>query len=151
QCDREGIRIALGSKILRAEKQNGAKVLVFQRDDQEDRVVADEILVAVGRAPNVEGLELHTAAVAFDNRGVKVDDHLRTSNRRIYAAGDICSAYKFTHVADATARVVLQNALFFGRKKASALVIPWCTYTDPEVPPAGVCDREAPSGGRERP
>ena len=147
QFDREEIRIALGSKILRAEKQNGAKVLVFQRDDQEDRVVADEILVAVGRAPNLEGLELHTAGVAFDNRGVAVDDHLRTSNRRVYAAGDICSAYKFTHVADATARVVLQNALFFGRKKASALVIPWCTYTDPEVAHVGLYEKEARERG----
>jgi len=147
QFDREGIRIALGSKILRAEKQNGAKALVFQRDNQEDRVVADEILVAVGRAPNVEGLNLDTAEVAFDNRGVTVDDHLRTSNPRIYAAGDICSAHKFTHVADAMARVALQNALFFGRKKASALVIPWCTYTDPELAHVGLYEKEARERG----
>src|SRR5215471_6187968 len=147
QFDREGIHVALGANILRAEKQDGAKAIVFQQDGRENRVVVDEILVAVGRVPNVEGLDLDAAGVAFDKKGVTVDDQLRTSNRHIYAAGDICSAYKFTHVADAMARVVLQNALFFGRKKASALVIPWCTYTDPEIAHVGINEAQA----RERP
>jgi hypothetical protein len=89
---------------------------------------------ATSCAPNVEGLNLEAAGVKFDPTGVAVDDRLRTTNRRIYAAGDICSAYKFTHAADAMARLALQNALFFGRKKASDLVIPWCTYTQPESP-----------------
>ena len=74
---------------------------------------------------------------AFDKTGVIVDDRLRTSNRRIFAAGDVCSRFKFTHAADAMARIVVQNALFFGRARASALVIPWCTYTDPEVAHVG--------------
>ena len=147
QFDREGIHVALGANILRAEKQDGAKAIVFQQDGRENRVVVDEILVAVGRVPNVEGLDLDAAGVAFDKKGVTVDDQLRTSNRHIYAAGDICSAYKFTHVADATARVVLQNALFFGRKKASALVIPWCTYTDPEVAHVGLYEKQARERG----
>lgn len=147
QFAREGIQIALGAKILRAERQNGAKALIFQREGREHAVAADEILVAVGRAPNVEGLNLEAAGVAFDKAGVKVDDHLRTSNRNIYAAGDICSAYKFTHAADAMARTVLQNALFFGRKRASALVIPWCTYTDPEVAHIGLSEKEARDQG----
>jgi pyruvate/2-oxoglutarate dehydrogenase complex dihydrolipoamide dehydrogenase (E3) component len=147
QFDREGIHVALGANILRAEKQNGAKAIVFQQDGQENRVVTDEILVAVGRVPNVEGLDLGAAGVAFDKKGVTVDDQLRTSNRHIYAAGDICSPYKFTHVADATARVALQNALFFGRKKASALVIPWCTYTDPEVAHVGLYENQARERG----
>src|SRR5262249_14370210 len=98
-------------------------------------------------APNVEGLNLEAAGVAFDKTGVKVDDYLRTSNRRIYAAGDICSAYKFTHAADAMARTVLQNALFFGGKKATALGIPWCTYTDPEVAHVGLYEKEARDQG----
>ena len=80
-------------------------------------------------------------------RLVVVDDRLRTSNRRVYAAGDVCSAYKFTHAADAMARVVIQNALFFGRKKASALVIPWTTYTDPEVAHVGLYERQAQERG----
>jgi pyruvate/2-oxoglutarate dehydrogenase complex dihydrolipoamide dehydrogenase (E3) component len=93
----------------------------------------DEILLGVGRAPNIETLNLEAADVAWTKSGVTVDDYLRTTNRRIYAAGDVCMPQKFTHAADAAARIVLQNALFAGRKKISSLVIPWCTYTDPEI------------------
>ena len=82
-------------------------------------------------------LDLAAAGVAVDKTGVIVDDRLRTSNPRIFAAGDVCSPFKFTHAADAMARIVVQNALFFGRARASALVIPWCTYTDPEVAHVG--------------
>ena len=78
---------------------------------------------------------------------MSVDDHLRTSNRRVFAAGDVASRFKFTHAADAMARIVIQNALFFGRKKASALVIPWATYTDPEVAHVGLTAGDV----RERP
>jgi pyruvate/2-oxoglutarate dehydrogenase complex dihydrolipoamide dehydrogenase (E3) component len=97
----------------------------------------DRVLVAAGRAPNIETLDLAAAGVAFDADGVVVDDYLRTTNRRVFAAGDVASKFKFTHAADALARIVIQNALFFGRKRASVLVIPWCTYTDPEVAHVG--------------
>ena len=97
----------------------------------------DRVLIATGRSPNIESLDLPAAGVAFDADGVIVDDHLQTGNRRIFAAGDVCSKFKFTHAADALARIVIQNALFFGRRRASALVIPWCTYTDPEVAHVG--------------
>ena len=147
QFEREGIHLFLKAEIRRAERQNGGKLLVFEREGREQTAAGDEILVAVGRAPSVEGLNLKAAGVAFDEKAVKVDDHLRTSNRRIYAAGDVCSAYKFTHVADAMARIALQNALFFGRKKASALVIPWCTYTDPEVAHVGLYEKQARDRG----
>jgi pyruvate/2-oxoglutarate dehydrogenase complex dihydrolipoamide dehydrogenase (E3) component len=100
----------------------------------------DQLLVAAGRAPNVESLDLAAAGVAFDTDGVVVDDRLRTSNHRVFAAGDVCSTFKFTHAADALARIVIRNALFFGRQRASALVIPWCTYTDPEVAHVGAYD-----------
>ena len=86
---------------------------------------------------------LPAAGVAFTTAGVVVDDHLRTSNRRIFAAGDVCSAFKFTHAADAFARIVIRNALLFGRFRASALVIPWCIYTDPEVAHVGIDEAEA--------
>ena len=101
------------------------------------------VLVAAGRMPNVETLDLAAAGVAFTSEGVTVDDHLRTTYRRIFAAGDVCSRFKFTHAADALARIVIRNALFFGRARASALVIPWCTYTDPEVAHVGAYDGEA--------
>jgi hypothetical protein len=107
----------------------------------------DRLIVAVGRTPNVEGLNLEAAGVAYDKKGVRVDERMQTTNRRIYAAGDICFPYKFTHTADATARIVIQNALFFGRSKSNALTVPWCTYTDPEVAHVGLYPRDAEEKG----
>jgi pyruvate/2-oxoglutarate dehydrogenase complex dihydrolipoamide dehydrogenase (E3) component len=93
---------------------------------------------------------LDVAGVQFDPRaGVSVNDRLQTTNPRIYAAGDICSKYKFTHAADFLARIVIQNALFLGRKKASALTIPWCTYTSPEIAHVGLYEAEARERGIE--
>jgi len=106
--------------------------------------VVDRLLVAVGRAPNVDGLGLEKVGVEFDRQtGVKVDDRLQTTNPKIYAAGDICSPYKFTHAADFMARTVVRNALFKGRAKASALTIPWATYTSPELAHVGLTEQEA--------
>jgi pyruvate/2-oxoglutarate dehydrogenase complex dihydrolipoamide dehydrogenase (E3) component len=103
-----------------------------------------------GRAPNVEGLGLETLGVEFDpRRGVKVDDRLRTTNPRIFAAGDVCMDWKFTHAADAAAKILVQNALFLGHKKLSSLVMPWCTYTDPEVAHVGLYERDARERGIE--
>jgi len=85
--------------------------------------------------------------VQYDKMGVKVNERLQTSNKRIYAAGDICFAYKFTHTADAMARIVIQNSLFFGHAKTSALTIPWCTYTDPEIAHVGMYEHDAKEKG----
>lgn len=144
---REGVVLRLGAKLLSVERHGGAKVVVFDRGGRVESAACDEILVAIGRTPNVEGLGLERAGVEVGRRGVTVDDRLRTANRRIYAAGDVCSAFKFTHAADAMARIVIQNALFFGRKRASSLVIPWCTYTDPEVAHVGLYEHEARERG----
>jgi len=104
----------------------------------------DEILTGIGRAPNVEGLDLGAADVQYDIKtGILVNDFLQTTNERIYAAGDVCLEHKFTHMADATARIVVQNALFLGRRRLSALTVPWCTYTDPEIAHVGLYVREA--------
>ena len=78
-----------------------------------------------------------------------MNDCLQTTNPRIYAAGDVCLAWKFTHAADFSARIVIQNALFLGRKKASALTMPWCTYTDPEIAHVGLYERDARERGME--
>jgi pyruvate/2-oxoglutarate dehydrogenase complex dihydrolipoamide dehydrogenase (E3) component len=105
--------------------------------------------VAAGRAPNIEELALDAAGIRATKQGVTVNDRLQTTNPTVFASGDVCSAYKFTHAADAMSRIVIQNALFFGRRKASALVIPWVTYTDPEVAHVGVSAQDvAESGGR---
>ncbi len=147
QFERENIGLALGSTILRVEKRGGAKVVVFERKGSAQELHGDEILVGVGRTPNLDGLGLDAAGVEFNRDGVTVDDRLRTANRRIFAAGDICSRYKFTHAADAMARLVIQNALFFGRKRMSSLVIPWSTYTDPEIAHVGLYEQEARERG----
>ncbi|HEV2988499.1 MAG TPA: mercuric reductase [Candidatus Angelobacter sp.] len=143
QLEREGVRLFLGARVRLAEKSSVGKTIVFERGQGVEHVTADEILVAAGRSPNIEGLNLEAAGVQYHAKGVSVDDHLRTTNPRIYAAGDICSSYQFTHAAEALARIALQNALFFGRKKASDLVIPWCTYTDPEIAHVGLSSSEA--------
>ena len=144
---REGIELQLGVKILKVEKQDTSRVVYLERDGQQIEITADQILVGVGRTPNTEGLELRAAGVAFDTNGVKVNDRLQTSNANIYAAGDICSAYKFTHLSDAQARILLANALFKGRQKTSGLVIPWCTYTDPEIAHVGMYEQDATALG----
>ena len=118
-------------------------ISVASPDGPQEQLAGDRLLVATGRAPNIEGLDLARAGIHAGPQGVVVDDRLRTSNRRVYAAGDVCSRFQFTHVADATARIVIQNALFFGRRKASALTIPWCTYTDPEVAHVGLSAEDA--------
>jgi pyruvate/2-oxoglutarate dehydrogenase complex dihydrolipoamide dehydrogenase (E3) component len=135
---RDGVRLYLNSKPARVEVR-GADRLLHLTGGTEQPVLADTILVAAGRRPNVDGLGLEAAGVRYDTqRGVEVNDHLRTSNPRIYAAGDVCSRQQFTHAADAQARIVLQNALFLGRRKTSALIIPHCTYTDPELAHVGL-------------
>jgi pyruvate/2-oxoglutarate dehydrogenase complex dihydrolipoamide dehydrogenase (E3) component len=145
QLEREGVRLVLGANLRRVERQNGEKRIHFARGPAEETVAGTQFLISVGRIPNTEGLNLEAAGVEYDANGVKVDDRLRTTNPRIYAAGDVCSQFKFTHAAEALARIALQNALFFGRKKASRLVIPWTTYTDPEVAHVGLTQEEARS------
>lgn len=145
---REGIKLILKAKPVRVEKTAAGKAIYYESDGQAGQVEVDEILVGTGRAPNVEGLNLEAAGVMYDTRaGIRVNDRLQTSNSNIYAAGDICLPHKFTHMADATARIVIQNALFFGRKNLSALTIPWCTYTDPEVAHVGLGEAEARKQG----
>ena len=141
----EGISLVHSCKIERVEARGTEKVVHFIRPGGEKaELVVDEILVGVGRAPNLDGLNLDAVGVAHDERaGVHVDDYLRTTNRRIFAAGDVCMNWKFTHAADAAAKIVVQNALFFPTKKLSALVMPWCTYTDPEIAHVGLYPQEA--------
>ncbi|HZR80514.1 MAG TPA: mercuric reductase [Candidatus Binatia bacterium] len=145
---REGIRLVLNVRIERVERRGGAKVLAYGCPEGAGEVEVDEIVVGAGRVPNVEGLGLEQAGIAYHpQRGVQVDDRLRTTNPRVYAAGDVAMETKFTHAADAAARIVIQNALFAGRKAVSGLVMPWCTYTDPEIAHVGLYERDARARG----
>ena len=147
---REGIQLLLQAQPTQVSRAPGGKVVHYDQEGQAGEIEVDEILVGAGRAPNVENLGLEAAQVKYEGgkgRGVLVNDFLQTTNRRIYAAGDICLPYQFTHLADAAARIVIQNALFCGRKRLSALTIPWCTYTDPEVARVGLSEADAAKSG----
>jgi pyruvate/2-oxoglutarate dehydrogenase complex dihydrolipoamide dehydrogenase (E3) component len=148
---REGIHLILNSEVERVRKTSEGKTIDFTSNGAKQSIVVDEILVGAGRAPNVEGLNLEAAEVEYDRLGVKVNDCLQTTNPKIYAAGDICLNWKFTHAADAAARIVIKNTLFspfgLGRSKLSSLVMPWVTYTDPEIAHVGMYEREARDKG----
>lgn len=145
---RDGLEVRLNTRVVGVRMENGEKLVDMVSDDYKSTATVDAIMTGVGRVPNVDDLGLDAAGVEYDDKiGVHVDDFLRTSNPRIYAAGDACLEHKFTHTADASARIVVQNALFLGRKRLSALTIPWCTYTDPEIAHVGIYVRQANARG----
>jgi pyruvate/2-oxoglutarate dehydrogenase complex dihydrolipoamide dehydrogenase (E3) component/uncharacterized membrane protein YdjX (TVP38/TMEM64 family) len=146
---KDGISLILNARPLQVTRTDTGKLVQYDRNGQKGEIEVDEILIGAGRAPNVEGLNLEAAGVKYEagkGRGVLVNDKLQTTNPDIFAAGDISLPYQFTHLADFAARIVIQNALFFGRRKFSALTIPWCTYTDPEVAHVGLNE----AGAREK-
>jgi pyruvate/2-oxoglutarate dehydrogenase complex dihydrolipoamide dehydrogenase (E3) component len=150
--DREGLQVELGVKLTRASRSETGKVLHYEQDGQQKTIEVDEILVGAGRAANVEGLNLEQMGVSYDKYGVHVDDHLQTTNPKIFAAGDICKDYwKFTHAAESAAVIVIKNALLspFGltKYKVSDLIMPWVTYTDPEIAHVGMYENEAQEKG----
>lgn len=146
--ERDHVVVTCDCKVSNVRTEGVEKVLTIEHGGTHGELRVDALLVGVGRKPNVEGLALGAAGVAYDTtHGVTVDDHLRTSNRKIFAVGDSCFRYHFTHASDATARIAIKNALFLGRVKASSLVIPWCTYTDPEVAHVGMYEKDAKDKG----
>ncbi|WHZ22782.1 MAG: Mercuric ion reductase [Nitrospira sp.] len=151
---RDGVTLLCCGKDLTVAKNAAGKRLSVDSHGQQYDVTVDEILVGVGRTPNVQGLGLEAIGVEYDKSGVKVNDRLQTTNPHIYAAGDICSRYKFTHAADAMAQIVIQNALFphpFGLGHASmdSLIMPWCTFTAPEIAHVGLYETDARKKGIE--
>ncbi|HBP87887.1 MAG TPA: FAD-containing oxidoreductase [Nitrospiraceae bacterium] len=145
---RDGVQLLCCGKDLNIHSAKGAKHLVVDSHGTHYDIPVDQILVGVGRSPNIEGLELETVGVEYDKTGVKVNHRLQTSNPKIFAAGDICSPFKFTHTADAQAQIVIQNALFphpfgLGYGSTEHLVIPWATYTQPEIAHVGLYEKEA--------
>ena len=155
QMAEDGVVFHFDSRITTVELRGQEKILHYDSHGEQHELVVDEILVGVGRAPNVEGLGLETAGVEYDARtGVKVNTRLQTTNPNVYAAGDVCFPFKFTHAADAMAQIVIQNALFphplgLGYAKTDSLIIPWATYTDPEIAHVGLYEAEAKGKGIE--
>jgi pyruvate/2-oxoglutarate dehydrogenase complex dihydrolipoamide dehydrogenase (E3) component len=145
--ERDGVRFQFGVKLTRVERAGEERTVHFTRGGAPGSAAGDTILVAAGRAPTVEGIGLDAAGVRHDRDGISVDDRLRSSNHRVFAVGDVASRYRFTHAADALARIVVPNALFGGRGKVSALVMPWATYTSPEVAHVGITADEAARRG----
>lgn len=155
RMETDGVCFVFDSKVTQVERRGNEKVIHYDLNGGTKEVAVDEILVGIGRAPNVEGLGLETVGVQYDTEtGVKVNARLQTSHPKIYAAGDICSPFKFTHTADAMAQIVIQNTLFphplgLGYATTDSLIIPWCTYTEPEIAHVGMYEADAKAKGIE--
>ena len=144
----DGVELLTGCKVASVGRGAAGRIVRLEHRGASREIEVDEILVTAGRAPNVEEIGLEAAGVEYDRKtGVRVNDYLQTSNPHIFAAGDVCSALQFTHLSDAHARIVIRNALFFGRDRASSLTIPWCIYTDPEIAHVGLGEAEAAARG----
>lgn len=136
---RDGVEIRLNTTVVGAHGERGAKALKTVSNGVESNIDTDEILLCIGRVPNVEELCLGAAAIDFDtNQGIKVDDFLRSTNPDVYAAGDACLSLKFTNAAQSSARLAVKNALMQSQKRQSCSAIPWCTYCDPEIAHIGL-------------
>lgn len=145
---RDGIEVRLNTTATAVRVEGQERVVDLVSADYHSTIRVDAILAGVGRRPNVQGLALEAAAVDYDEAGgITVDDQLRTSNPRIFAAGDVCLDGKYTDIAEESARIVVRNALLGGREQFSKLVVPWCTYTDPEIAHVGMYVREANARG----
>lgn len=144
---KDGVVFVFNARYKRVEgqgKSGPVKVVWEEGEGDEEKILEfDGLLIATGRKPAVEGLGLEKAGVDFDARkGITVNERLQTTNSDIYGVGDVASKYQFTHMADFMARLVIKNALFFGRDKVSDLLIPWATYTDPEVAHVGLYEKD---------
>lgn len=147
---RDGVRVVTDADVVGFETRGRDKITRYRKDESEQRIAGDQVLIAIGRSPNVTGIGLENASIRFDEQsGVDVSDRMRTSNPSVFAAGDVASKYRYTHAADFLARTVIANSLFFGRSKASRLVIPRATYTSPELAHVGWSSQQAAEHGVE--
>jgi len=140
----DGVRVEVGARMEGVSNTSEKKVVQAKRGDKTLTVEADEILIALGRSPNVEGLNLKAAGVVYEKKGVKTDEYLQTTASNIYAIGDVIGGYLFTHVAAYHAGIAVRNALVpIRRKKVDYRVVPWVTFTDPEAARIGLTEEEA--------
>ncbi len=139
----EGVDLREGAKVVRVERTDAGVAVVFARNGHEDRVEGSHLLVAVGRRPNVEDLDLQAAGIAVGSTGIQVDRRLRTSNRHVFVIGDAAGGPYFTHLASYHASIVLKNALFRMPAKVDMRALPWVTFTDPELAQVGLTEAQA--------
>jgi pyruvate/2-oxoglutarate dehydrogenase complex dihydrolipoamide dehydrogenase (E3) component len=144
----EGVNFVLNSSIVNIKERDGSKQVTFKNKAGDiETVAAQTLLVAMGRAPNVKGLGLENIGLTFSNKGIRVDDRLRTNHKHIYAAGDITGKYQFTHAAGYEGGIVISNAIFHLPRKADYTFLPWCTYTSPELASIGLNEKGATAAG----
>jgi pyruvate/2-oxoglutarate dehydrogenase complex dihydrolipoamide dehydrogenase (E3) component len=144
----EGIIFYLNTSVVGVKDLGIQREVVVKGKEGEPRSLkAERILVAMGRDPNVKGLKLEEIGVQFDRKGIKVDDRLRTSQKHVYAAGDVTGAFQFTHAAGYEGGIVVSNAIFHLPRKADNTFMPWCTYTDPELASIGMNEKAAKAAG----
>jgi pyruvate/2-oxoglutarate dehydrogenase complex dihydrolipoamide dehydrogenase (E3) component len=146
---RDGVRVIEGGKAVAVERTENGLAVEIELKDAKERAAGSHLLIAVGRRPTVAGLDLEAAGVAADKSGIRVDDRLRTTNRRVYAAGDVSGGPQFTHMAGHQAGIVLRNALFRLPAKVERRAVPWVTYTDPELAQVGLTEAAARANGED--
>jgi pyruvate/2-oxoglutarate dehydrogenase complex dihydrolipoamide dehydrogenase (E3) component len=144
QMVQDGISLRMGSKAKKAYPDGSHKVVVIEgQEGTEEAIACDEILVATGRRPNVEGLSLEAAGVSYAKQGIETDNHMQTSTKHIYAAGDVNGKFPFTHIAGAEGSIIVRNAIMHIPGKINYNMTPWVTFTDPEVASIGYNERRA--------
>ena len=144
---RDGVLLLEGAKVLRVEGRGDDLAVIVDKDGAERRVAGSHLLVATGRRANVKDLNLEAAGVKYSPKGIEVDAHLRTTNRKIYAIGDVAGPYQFTHMAGYHAGIVIRHALFRLPAKVDYRAVPWVTYTEPELANVGMTEAEANKSG----
>jgi pyruvate/2-oxoglutarate dehydrogenase complex dihydrolipoamide dehydrogenase (E3) component len=148
QMIHDGISLRMGSKAKRTYRDGNQKVMVIEsKEGNEEAIECDEILVATGRRPNIEGLNLEEAGVNYAKRGIDTDDHMQTSTKHIYAAGDVNGKFPFTHVAGAEGSIIVRNAIMHIPGKINYNMTPWVTFTDPEMASIGYNEKRAEQEG----
>ncbi len=146
----EGITVLTEAKVKQVQMRDGQIIPTIERNGKAGEITVDALLIATGRKPNIDGLGLDAAGVKTNKKGIEVNEYLQTSQSHIYAAGDITGRFLFTHMADYQARIIVRNILMplqFLRQKADYSVVPWCTYTDPEIARVGMNEDEARKAG----
>ncbi|WP_119167484.1 dihydrolipoyl dehydrogenase family protein [Algihabitans albus] len=146
---RDGVELYEQAKVARVDAAGNGVAVTIEREGHEERIEGSHLLLAAGRQPTVEGLGLDMAGIAYDRRGIKTDARLRTSNKRVYAAGDVASGPQFTHMAGHHAGIVIKNALFRLPAKVETKAVPWVTYTEPELAHVGLTEAMARKAGQQ--